>query len=158
MTPQNPRYQRHVDNKGLLCMVVSMKNNLTQTCDAPLYDLQIITGQTRPDGITWTAMLTHNMAVQRGDLKPGNCVSLNQYESSYLGRLPHTKGKEELGEKYVGGTIGLDHTSGVIFVGHQPSIAGNRQHAREQEEEVQKIASTDLWRQSKEIPCEQWSL
>ena len=66
------------------------------------------------------------MAVRRGDLNPGDCVSLDQYESSYPGRLPHTKGREKDKDKFVGGTIGVDHASTVIFATHQVSLrAGN---------------------------------
>jgi hypothetical protein len=56
---------------------------------------------------------------KRGDHKPEDCVSLDQYEYSYLGRLPQTKEKEKLEDKYVGSTIGVDHASGVNFVEHQ---------------------------------------
>jgi hypothetical protein len=119
MTPRNPRYQRHVNNEGLLRKVVATKNNSTRTCDAPLCTAcRLSRGRTRPDGVTRTAIRAHNMAVRRGDLKPGDCVSLDQYESSYLGRLPHTKGKEKLDDKYIGGTIGVDHASGGILLEH----------------------------------------
>ena len=63
------------------------------------------------------------MAVCQGDVQPGDCVSLDQYESSYLGHLPHTKGKEKKRDKFVGGTIGVDHARSMIVVlQHQSSL------------------------------------
>jgi hypothetical protein len=66
--------------------------------------------------------LAHEIEVRRGDLQPGDCVSLDHYESSYLSRLPHTKGKEKKKDKFVGGTIGVDHASSMIFILHQASL------------------------------------
>jgi hypothetical protein len=98
-------------------------DNLARTCDPPLCTAcQLSRARTRPDGVTWTAIRAHNMAVRQGDLQPGDCILLDQYESSYLGRLPHTKEKEKLDDKYVGQTIGVDHASGLIFVEHQSSL------------------------------------
>jgi hypothetical protein len=50
----------------------------------------------------------------------------DQYESSVLGRLPNTKGKEKDKFKYVGSTLAVNHGSTVIFARHQQSLrAGN---------------------------------
>ena len=53
------------------------------------------------------------------NLKPGECVSMDQYISSKPGRLPHTFGKEGTEKSYHGGTIFVDHASGFVFVKHQ---------------------------------------
>jgi hypothetical protein len=47
---------------------------------------------------------------------------MDLYESTILGRLPHTKGKEAKDEKYAGEAIFLDIASKFIFVKHQPSL------------------------------------
>ena len=58
------------------------------------------------------------MMIKREHLSPGDCVSLDQYESSIRGRLPpQTKGKECTDEQYTGGTLFVDHASGMIFYG-----------------------------------------
>ncbi len=123
MIPRNPRYQVHEDEDGLLRKVVATKHQSTRTCDAPMCcACKLARPGRRPDGVTRVAIRAHEMAVKNGDLLPGDCVSLDQYESSYLGRLPHTKGKERKKDKFVGGTIGVDHASGMIFVEHQASL------------------------------------
>jgi hypothetical protein len=56
------------------------------------------------------------MQIRKGDLQPGDCVSVDQYVSSVPGRLPHTAGKEKPNEKYNGGTIFVDHASSYIHL------------------------------------------
>jgi hypothetical protein len=63
------------------------------------------------------------MALQRGDIYPGDCVSMDQYESTVRGRLPHTAGREPWLHRYVGGTLFCDNASGFVKVYHQSSLA-----------------------------------
>ena len=53
-------------------------------------------------------------------LQPGD--SLDQYESSIPGHLPHTYGKEKKDNQYNGGTLFVDHTSSMVFIQHQVSL------------------------------------
>ena len=62
------------------------------------------------------------MMLRHEHLQPGNCVSLNQYESSIPGCLPHTYGKEKKGDQYYGGTLFVDHASSMVFIQHQVSL------------------------------------
>jgi hypothetical protein len=55
-------------------------------------------------------------------LKPGQKVSVDLYQSTILGRLPQTKGKEPDDEKYSGGAIFLDIASKINFVKHQANL------------------------------------
>jgi hypothetical protein len=72
-----------------------------------------------------------DMILKRDTTEPGDCVSVNQYTSSVLGRLPHTKGKEKKEEKYNGGTIFVDHATGYIHLTHQVSLrAGETVNAK----------------------------
>ena len=57
------------------------------------------------------------------DLQPGDCFSMDQYESSVKGRLPHTRGREASRSRYCGGTIFYDHASTKLFARHQHSLA-----------------------------------
>jgi hypothetical protein len=129
MIPRTPRYRRHRDGDGLLRKVIATKHNSTRTCDTASLlctACKLARANRRPDGVTRTVVRAHEMAVRRGDLRPGDCVSLDQYESSYPGRLPHTRGSEPGKTKYVGGTLGVDHASTMIFGTHQASLrAGN---------------------------------
>jgi hypothetical protein len=49
-------------------------------------------------------------------LYPGQKISIDQYESSVRGRLPHTKGQEVAGHQYCGGTIFSNHARWVCPV------------------------------------------
>ena len=60
--------------------------------------------------------------MKEGHLQPGDCISLDQYESSTRGRLPNTKGREAKSDKFCGDTIAIDHKSGKIWVHHQVSL------------------------------------
>ena len=62
------------------------------------------------------------MAIRRGNLEPGECFSMDQYDSPIRGRLPHTRGKEPVEDRYRGGTIYVDHASGFVFLYHQISL------------------------------------
>ena len=62
------------------------------------------------------------MMLRREHLQPGDCVSLDQYESSIPGRLPHTYGKEKKDHQYNGGTLFIDHAYSMVFIQHQVSL------------------------------------
>lgn len=62
------------------------------------------------------------MAIRRNDLKPGDCVSIDQFVSKVPGRLSHTFGKEDPRLKFNGGTMFADHASGYIFLNQQVSL------------------------------------
>ena len=53
-------------------------------------------------------------SLRSNHLSPGLCISVYQYESPVRGRIPLSKGGETCGNKYVGGTIFYDHSSGYI--------------------------------------------
>ena len=62
------------------------------------------------------------MDIRENNLKPGNCVSVDQYLSSITGRLLHTKGKEPTKDKYNGGSLFYDHSSKAMFIVSQVSL------------------------------------
>ena len=76
------------------------------------------------------------MTLKRGNLKPGDCVSMDQYTTRTLGRLTNKPGRGSSHHKYIGGTLFVDHATGHIFVYHQVSTrVGNTlmgKHAYEQ--------------------------
>jgi hypothetical protein len=65
------------------------------------------------------------MSLKRDDLKPGDCVSIDQYESRIRGRLPTSRGNEPAHTRYCGGTIFADHASGYLSVQHQVTLGGS---------------------------------
>jgi hypothetical protein len=59
------------------------------------------------------------MQIRSESLQPGDCVSIDQYQSSFPGRLSNTKGKEPKKNQYTGGTIYVDSASGMVYLKHQ---------------------------------------
>ena len=101
------------------------KDSAQLRCQPPLCEAcEVARARKRPTGATTK---TPNMDVIDGiraeDLNPGDCVSVDQYESSVRGRRPETKGREKWDYKYCGGTLFYDHASGKISVYHQTSLS-----------------------------------
>ena len=61
-------------------------------------------------------------AIKGNDLKPGDRISVDQYESTVLGCLWGSKGRTRDDNMFNGGTIFVDHASGLIHVEHQVSL------------------------------------
>ena len=62
------------------------------------------------------------MMLRCAHLQPGDCVSLDQYESSIPSCLPHTYGKEKKDDQYNRGTLFVDLASSMVFIQHQVSL------------------------------------
>jgi hypothetical protein len=60
--------------------------------------------------------------VLKQDDMPGDKISMDHYQSSIRRRLEYTWGNEKDIEQYVGGTILVDHASGLILTHHQPTL------------------------------------
>jgi hypothetical protein len=97
----------------------------TRKCKAPLCASCLYGKQQRnPEGTeTIHKIQDQEMALQRGDLQPGDCVSMDQYESTVRGRLPNTVGREPWFHRYVGGSLFTDHASGFVKIYNQTSLA-----------------------------------
>jgi hypothetical protein len=77
-------------------------------------------------GVTHTTVRPNkHQLLKKGHLHPGQCVSIDHYESSVRGRPPLTQGRESYGNQYVGGTILADHASRYVACHHQVSLAGS---------------------------------
>ena len=51
--------------------------------------------------------------LKEGDTQPGDCISVDHYQSSAPGRLPTTFGRKRQG--YTCGSLFVDHASGKLF-------------------------------------------
>ena len=58
----------------------------------------------------------HTDVIKQGHLQPGDCVSTDQFECRIKGRLPSSRGKEDPDKMYSGGTIFVDHATGLIDI------------------------------------------
>ena len=94
------------------------------SCVLPKCAACMLGKQTRRRSGTNTGALVKGkeMMLRRDHLQPGDCVSLDQYESSIPRRLPHTYGKEKKDDQYNGGTLFIDHASSMVFIQHQVSL------------------------------------
>ena len=101
--------------------ILEPQQQSASSCDRPLCTACQLSKQGRqtPDS---SFALPPAMDIRQGDLKPGECVSIDQYESSTPGRLKHTKGKEPKKDKFIGGTIFVDHATSYIHLHNQVSL------------------------------------
>ena len=99
-------------------------HSTTPSCVLPKCAACMLGKQTRrrPGTNTGALVKGKEMMLRREHLQPGDCVSLDQYESSIPGRLPHTYGKEKKDDQYNGGTLFIDHASSMVFIQHQVSL------------------------------------
>jgi hypothetical protein len=67
----------------------------------------------------------HTEVIKNEHLLHGDCISTDQYECRVKGRLPNSRGKEDPDKIYSGGTVFVDHASGVIKIHHQVSLGAS---------------------------------
>ena len=60
--------------------------------------------------------------ILQNKLFPGEKISCDHYMSSTLGRLAHTRGKEDKATQFVGGTLFVDFATNYIFHHHQVNL------------------------------------
>ena len=106
------------------CFALTTKHPKVSSCALPTCAACMLGKQMRRQPGTNTGALVKGkeMMLRREHLQPGDCVSLDQYESSIPGRLPHTYGKEKKDDQYNGGTLFIDHASSMVFIQHQVSL------------------------------------
>ena len=111
------RKRKGEDGTEALPPIIPTAHEKAKSCDRPLCEACLLGKQHRrtPGVVTVKPKSEMEMAIRREHLHPGDCVSLDQYESSVRGRLLHTFGKEHTSERLVGGTIAVDHASGYVF-------------------------------------------
>lgn len=79
-----------------------------------------------PDGVTKSSIQPHkDGGLKDDDLRPGSCISTDQFVSSVPGRLATSFGKEREEEKLTGGTVFVDHASGYFYVQNQVSLGAH---------------------------------
>ena len=61
--------------------------------------------------------------LRQSALQPGACISMDQYEVTVPGRIATSANTSA--QRYVGGTIFVDHMSGKLFAHHQQSLRAN---------------------------------
>jgi len=120
VNPLSPSQEGNKHRKPVQC--IHPKHPQAASCEPPLCkSCEISKAKKRT---TQTTSIKHNkeFVLRANHLTPGNCISVDQYESSIKGRIPNSRGKEAFGNKYSGGTIFYDHASGLIRCIHQVSL------------------------------------
>ena len=120
----SPDFDGH-PTSGDPCLLA--KDSAQLRCQIPVCEAcEVARARKRPTGATTKTPVPEVLdSIRAEDLEPGDCVSVDQYESSVRGRRLETKGRERWDYKYCGGTLFYDHASGKIFVHHQTSLSAN---------------------------------
>ena len=105
------------------CIVA--KDSAQLRCKPPVCEAcQVAKARRRPTGATKVAPVPDVVdGIRAEDMNPGDCVSVDQYESAVRGRRLETAGKERSSKKYCGGTLFYDHASKYISVVHQVTLS-----------------------------------
>ena len=78
--------------------------------------------RTTPDSHITIKNKEREGVILQNKLFPGERISCDHYMSSTLGRLAHTRGKEDKAIQYVGGTLFVDFATNYIFHHHQVNL------------------------------------
>jgi hypothetical protein len=115
---------RNKEDGDIRLPILKTKIPRVSSCQAPLCTACQVARQTRCGAGTLKELKDpeKESLLKRGNLEPGQMVSIDQYISALPGRLPHTKGKESKKNIYRGGTLFVDHASGYIFLKNQVSL------------------------------------
>ena len=113
-----PDTRTKLDNGSLQKpIIINSKHAGTQTCATPMCAACSLARMTRktPDirPTTTPHEETRNI-LKENNLNPGDCISLDHYESIVRDRLPHTQCHKKQTDQYSGGTIAVDHASGKM--------------------------------------------
>jgi len=114
--------------------ILPSKSPKSSSCKVPLCAAcQFAKQACRGSGTSIESQLPDkSMRICQNQLLTGAKVSIDQYISTVPGRLAHTKGKELKREKYVGGTIFVDHCSSYIHASNQVTLrAGDTVRAKQ---------------------------
>ena len=88
-------------------------------------------------GVKLTPVEDEKHALKREQLYPGQRVSVDHFYSSLPGRRMETFGKEHKDQKYIGGAIFADHSSGFIDIQLQSSL--NSHHTLHSKEAFERL-------------------
>ena len=101
---------------------IDVRHSGALTCDPPKCAACCLAKQRRRSADTQTTADTRTHVTTTDHLAPGQCISVDQYEYSVLGRRTSSRGGGTPSSKFVGGTIFVDHMSRFIHAEHQLSL------------------------------------
>ena len=97
----------------------------TSSCTPPKCPACLLSKATAraPPNSTLSKRPQQAMKIRRKDMLPGKRVSIDNFDSRIPGRRPETQGKEAPQDKFVGGSLFVDHFSGFMWVHFQTSLS-----------------------------------
>ena len=117
---QQPR--NNEDNRPLPPLKTRPGSKMS-SCERPLCTAcQLAKQARRTRAGTQQRVGKHDMAIRANNVKPGELISVDQYQSHFPGRLPNTKGKEKKKHQCTGGTVMVDSASSLVHLDHQVSL------------------------------------
>jgi hypothetical protein len=121
-TPNSLSYEEQGELNKQPCLKPKLPGLLS--CPIPKCKACLLSkAKSRPQpGKTTTQDATASGAIKRDDIMPGDKISLDHYQSSVRGRLENTFGQEKESSQHIGGTLFVDHASGLILTFHQPTL------------------------------------
>ena len=123
--PNTPPTPRFIPEESACDPCLLSRERGQSTCTIPLCaTCQCAKARRRKTGSKRSKPNPDAPTLRTDDLKPGDCLSVDQYESNVRGRLPHTRGRERSTSRYRGGTLFFDHASSKVFVRHQVALDG----------------------------------
>ena len=89
--------------------VIVPRERKAASCDHPMCTACHLTKATRNQAHLPPRQPAPIMAIRQSDLRPGDCVSVDQYVCPIRGRLPHTRGKKKDLKRFSGGLIQVNN-------------------------------------------------
>ena len=102
--------------------VIATKHTKASSCQPPVCAACQAGKQARRPSGAKHVKDRHVMKMKQDHLSPGQVISCDQYVSALKGRLPNSRGREKPHMMSTGGTIFVDHASGLVFVENQVSL------------------------------------
>ena len=122
-------HSRALDNNATdeeLChpVVIRSKYSATRSCAVPQCTACNLAKSTRrPSGSSHGSLDPEKFkSLSAGHVDPGDCVSVDQFVVAHKGRRLNSRGRERDADKYSGGTIFVDHSSGFIYIHNQINL------------------------------------
>ena len=139
--------------------IITPKHTSTYRCSPPLC-AACLCGKSQVRSIKTSGKRHTEYELRSGKLLPRELIFVNHYQSTLKGRLPNTFGKESTSNKYCGGIIFVDSTTGLTRIYHLVSLrAGDTlRHKNQFEQEASEfgVSIQGYNGNSGIFACEEW--
>jgi hypothetical protein len=121
MHPLKPLDNANLETEYATPCLITTRNQRTHSCQPPKCAACILAKMERcPTSTQVTPGSKNKHSLKGDDLAPGDCISMDQYVVTQKGRSLTKSSNDH--EKYNGGTIYVDHSSGFLYNHNQISL------------------------------------